>query len=326
MRPPTRIAPVAALSAAALPSLEDVRAPWPGHCSEFAGLELFVRHTPAQNPDPQPALLVHGLGGSSQNWTDLAGLLRGRLDVQALDLPGFGGSGPAPGRDYSLRAQVGAVLRYLQHSGRGPVHLVGNSMGGAVCIHLAAQRPDLVRSLTLISPAVPDLARWRIHPLRHDPLLALVVVPWLGRAALGRLSRVTAERRAAALLKLCFADPGQLSPARRADAVAEIEQRSHVPWANDALLRATRAVARSQLLNWRSGWAAMRRVRVPSLVIWGEKDKLVAPDLAAHVAAAIGGCRLLMLENVGHVAMMEQPEQTARAVLGLVEDVTAVKQ
>lgn len=320
LKTPGRPAAVARLSGAPLPSLADVTAPWPGRCVDLGGVDLFVRRTPAERADLPPALFVHGLGGSSQNWTDLAGLLRGQLDIEAIDLPGFGHSGPSRDRDYTIDAQVRAVIAYLEQSGRGAVHLVGNSMGGAITIHVAARRPDLVRSLTLISPAVPDVSRWRVHPLRHDPLMALVVVPWLGSAAVRKLGQVSAQRRAAAMLALCFADPSRLGPHRRAEAIAEIEERSGMPWANEALLRATRGVARSQLLNWRAGWAAMRQIKVPALVVWGDRDKLVAPDLAAHVAAEIPDSRLLVLENVGHVAMMEVPEPTARAMLGLIED------
>jgi len=62
---------------------------------------------------------------------------------------------------------------------------------------------------------------------------------------------------------------------------------------------------------------------MPTLVLWGDEDRLVAPDLAPFVAAAIPDSRLLVLEHVGHVAMMEDPQTSARAMLGLLED-TAV--
>ncbi|MEK8109251.1 alpha/beta fold hydrolase [Micromonospora sp. M12] len=90
---------------------------------------------PATAAGAEPALYVHGLGGSSQNWTDLAGLLADRLDGQAIDLPGFGRS--EPGRRYTIPAFADLVVRWIEHSGRGPVHLFGNSLGGAVAVRVA---------------------------------------------------------------------------------------------------------------------------------------------------------------------------------------------
>ena len=122
---------------------DEVLEPWPGHHVDVGGLEIFVRSTPA-GPDAEPALCVHGLGGSSHNWTDLAGLLRDRLAIEAIDLPGFGRSGPvARRRLLAGRPRPAIVIGYLEESGRGPVHLIGNSMGGAISILVAAQRPDL---------------------------------------------------------------------------------------------------------------------------------------------------------------------------------------
>jgi pimeloyl-ACP methyl ester carboxylesterase len=69
--------------------------PWPGRAVGVDGTSTYVRDTPALCRDAEPALYVHGLGGSSQNWTDLAGLLSYRLDGQAVDLPRFGRSDPA---------------------------------------------------------------------------------------------------------------------------------------------------------------------------------------------------------------------------------------
>lgn len=104
-------------------------------------------------------LFVHGLGGSAANWTALMARLGGDLDGEAVDLPGFGESAPPADGDLGLSGHVRAVTGYLEASGRGPVHLFGNSLGGAVAVRLAALRPDLVRSLTLVSPALPELPR-----------------------------------------------------------------------------------------------------------------------------------------------------------------------
>src|ERR1044071_4754741 len=79
-----------------VPSLSTLPSRWPGRTVELDGTATFVRDTPATNATAEPALYVHGLGGSSSNWTDLAALLADKLDGQAIDLPGFGFSDPAP--------------------------------------------------------------------------------------------------------------------------------------------------------------------------------------------------------------------------------------
>src|SRR6266545_5252353 len=142
------------LSDAALPELDPMAPAWPGEQVTPDGVTLHVRRTPGPSPT---AVYVHGLGGSATNWTDLAGQLAGHAGGIAVDLPGFGRSEPMGGFTYSLDAQTDVGARFLRGLDLGPVHLFGNSMGGAISMMYAARHPELVRSLTLISPAVPDL-------------------------------------------------------------------------------------------------------------------------------------------------------------------------
>ena len=292
---------------------------WPGHMVSVGGIDLHVRVTPTSNPAAEPALFVHGLGGSAHNWTDFAGVLRDQLAIEAIDLPGFGRSGAAHDRNYTLRAQARIVIGYLETSGRGPVHLVGNSMGGAISILVAALRPDLVRTLTLISPAVPDV-KVRVHPLRSDPRMAFLIVPGIGGLAVKKMRQIDIRTRVTGTIAMCFAVPSRYPQSRFDEAVAEATARSRMPWAEEALLRATRGLARSQFAQRSQAWAAMASITVPTLVLWGAKDKLVAADLAPVVAAAIANSRLLVLDDIGHTAMMEDPTTSARAMLALVED------
>jgi pimeloyl-ACP methyl ester carboxylesterase len=319
-KPPARTAPPARLSDEDLSVGADT-AMWPGHDEQVGDLRLHVRSTPSDNPDAEPALFVHGLGGSAHNWTDLAGALRNHLAIEALDLPGHGRSGPARGNRYTPQTHAQAVIDYLEHSGRGPVHLAGNSMGGAVSILVATQRPDLVRTLTLISPAVPD-NRLRIYPLRNDPRMAVMVMPILGEWVMKRFNtRYAPEARVKGTIKLCFADASRYPQQRLAEAVAEARDRLDFPWAESAMLRSTRGLALSQFMRGRNGWATLRKVAAPTLVVWGDTDRLVAPDLAPYVAAAIPDSRLTVLENIGHTAMMEDPVTTARMMAALLSDV-----
>jgi pimeloyl-ACP methyl ester carboxylesterase len=193
-------------------------------------------------------------------------------------------------------------------------------MGGAISVVVAAKRPDLVRTLTLISPAVPD-NRLRAFPLRNDPRAGLLVVPGVGEA-LTRVwnRRYTPEQRARATIALCFADPKRFPPERMREAVEEVREREQLPWAAAGMLRSMRGLAIAQFVKNRVGWATLRRIEAPTLVLWGDTDRLVAPDLAPYVAAAIPDSRGAVFDHVGHTAMMEVPERTARAMLALIED------
>src|SRR4051812_6765423 len=312
--------------------------PWPGQMVPVTGGEVFVRHTawtgpvdtdgPADDAADVPherALYVHGLGGASTNWTDLAGLLAVRFDGYALDLPGFGRS--APPKRYSMQGHVRAVVDVLEEvlarpgPGQGaPVHLVGNSLGGLVSVWVAARRPDLVATLTLISPAMPV---YRV-PAAFDRAITLVMLPGVPALAERRLAGASAEQRVRGLLQMCFGDPARVPRERFEEAVAEMRERDEQPWAGQALTRSLRGLMTSYLRVGRANaWRMARSVKVPSLVVWGDRDRLVDPKLAPRLAAVLPDSRVQVQPGVGHLAMLEAPEPTARVILALAEDVAA---
>ena len=317
-----------------LPSRGGLLPPWPPEEVPVRGGSVVVRRTPWTGPvdgaDDAPdavprerALYVHGLGGASTNWTDLAALLAVRFDGWAVDLPGFGRSQPPPSYRYSVRGHVRTVVDVLEHiaaqpgEGAGrPVHLVGNSLGGLVSLLVAARRPDLVATLTLISPAMPV---YRVPPAFTRALL-LLLVPGVPALAERRLAGVDPEESVRAMIRMCFGDPSKVPAERLEQAASEMRERAGMPWADRALARSMRGLITSYLRVGRANaWRAARSLRMPALVLWGSRDRLVDPALAPRLAAAIPGARLLVLDGVGHVAMLEAPEPTARAVLGLAE-------
>jgi pimeloyl-ACP methyl ester carboxylesterase len=305
-----------------LPPDGAVPPPWPARRVTIDGAMLHVRDTPATAPGAEPAVYVHGLGGSSQNWTDFAALLADRFDGQAVDLPGFGYSDPS--RRYSIPAFAARLIGYLEHAGRGPVHLVGNSLGGSISVRVAALRPDLVRTLTLISPAMPFLDPRRTA---QGPVLPLLALPRADRLLAWGMARLTAEEMAEQVLLACFGDAAKASPQRRAEAIEEIKLRytvAHYPKAYLGTLRGlVSSFLRAYLPGANSQWRLAARITAPTLVIGGLKDGLVDPRVPAQVARAIPDSRLLILPGVGHVAQMEVPRLVARAVVGLLEDVNA---
>lgn len=283
------------------------------------GLELAVRDRPPTRTGLPPALFVHGLGGSSQNWSALMAQLADTVDGEAVDLPGFGWSPPPADRDYSVTALARAVIRHLDAAGRGPVHLFGNSLGGAVSTRVAAVRPDLVRTLTLVSPALPEL---RVQ--KSAVPTALLAVP--GMAALfGRLTRgLTAEQRTRGVLGLCYGDPAQVTPEGFRLAVEEMERRMGLPYFWEAMTRTSRGIVDAYTLGGQHGlWRQAQRVLAPALLVYGGRDQLVSYRMAHKAAAAYRGSRLLCLPEAGHVAMMEYPEVVAEAFRELLRDTAA---
>ncbi|SFB91292.1 alpha/beta fold hydrolase [Streptomyces aidingensis] len=289
---------------------------WPGvrdgetmRSVALPGMTLSIRRRAAARDELEPALFVHGLGGSSRNWSALMQRLSGTVECEAVDLPGFGASPPTDRRDYSISGHARAVVRCLEASARGPVHLMGNSLGGAVATRVAALRPDLVRSLTLVSPALPH---WR--PQRTALPTALLGVPgasWLLRRAAGDYPP---EQRARGVLRLCYGDPARITPEEFSGAVAELERREALPYFWESLTASTRGLLNAfSVGGQQSLWRQAERVLVPTLLIYGGRDRLISFRMARRASAAFRNSRLVTLPDAGHVAMMEFPDAVADA-------------
>lgn len=304
-----------------------------------------MRSAPPAGPVAEPAVYVHGLGGSATNWTDLMALLSGHsataldrgahdsavadhppdgvaaaagvlLDGEAVDLPGFGFSPPAPDGDYSISGHARSVARFIDRRGRGPVHLFGNSLGGAVCTRLAARRPDLIRTLTLISPALPDL-RPRSATLRFP----LFLVPGLGDRLISQLRLQPVPARVAATADLIYFDPGRIDPQRHSEEIAELARRDTLGYAAAVVLGSARAVVKEYFrVGRRLLWCDAAQVSAPVLAIFGSHDRLVDHRLARRAARQFRIGRSVVLMQTGHAAQMETPETVAREVRRFLRD------
>jgi pimeloyl-ACP methyl ester carboxylesterase len=158
-------------------------------------------------------------------------------------------------------------------------------------------------------------------PAAFDRAIALVLLPGVPALAEKRLAGVSPEQRVRGLVQMCIGDPSRVPKARLAEAVEELREHDAQPWAGQALTRSLRGLMTSYLRVGRANaWRMARSVKVPSLVIWGDRDRLVDPALAPRLAAVLPDARLQVQEGVGHLAMLEAPEPTARAVLALAED------
>ena len=274
----------------------------PVHHLDFGGRE-----------DGPTVVLVHGLGGSHLNWDLFAPLLTAHARVHALDLPGFGRSEPGE-RTANVRDNVVVLDRFVREVTGGPVVLVGNSMGGMVSVLEAQRSPAKVSGLVLVDPALPG-PRGRPDP-RVAAAFGLYAVPAVGERYLAsRRHKRGARTTVVEMLELCGVDPDAVPPEHVDRSVALVDERRDVAGMDRAFLTAARSLllllADPRLLR-----RAMAGVRVPVLLVHGDRDRLVPVSVARDVARRHPDWRYVELPGVGHVPQLQCPELLAEHVLG----------
>ena len=254
------------------------------------------------NPDGPTFVLVHGLGGSHLNWDLLAPLLTPHGRVLALDLPGFGRSEPAS-RRATVQANVAVLRRFLRDVATAPVVLVGNSMGGMISIFAAASAPRTVRGVVLLDPALPG-GRRSLDAVVAGQFL-LYALPFVGERFLWlRRQRSGPLQRVREMLRLVGVDPDEL-PVEVVDrSVTLLEERQDVAGMDKAFLVAARSLLKI-LVDPRPYRGAMAALRVPVLLIQGDRDRLVPVAASRDLARRRPDWTLDVMPDVGHVPMLE---------------------
>ena len=263
----------------------------------------------------EPALvLIHGFGAEKDGWLGFVDALPEGRRVLVPDLPGHGGSEAGPGA-YGAFRLTDEVAAWLAAVTDGPADLVGNSLGGLVATLVASRAPDGVRRLVLMDPAGVDAPQ----PSGLDSLLADGANPGGDGGAIPKRDSAanplipTTRAEYDDLLDLVFeGDPEIPGPARD---VLAASARDRAPFLRD--LFANIQGDEGDLL------PVMPTVRQPTLVIWGERDRVLSPSAAPIWAESLPDATLVVLPGVGHAPMMEAPAETARLVTGFLPPPTA---
>jgi len=259
-----------------------------------------------------PVLLLHGLGGASENWFALGPRLAARHAVSSIDLVGFGHT-PLYPRSASIAAQVACVGKYLASHPGPPVTLVGNSMGGLVSLHAAAAFPDRVAGVALLCPALP-LARGVALDRAVATVFGLYATPGLGAAFARYNRRATPEAGVTFFFKLCGVDVDAVDPALLRAHVDLARARRDMPWADTAFIHATRSVLWS-LSQHQAFDRVLRDVKAPVYLLHGARDRLVPVGLARALARRMPAWTYTEFADLGHTPMLQDPARTAEHLM-----------
>jgi pimeloyl-ACP methyl ester carboxylesterase len=262
-----------------------------------------------------PVVLLHGLGANKVSFLPTLDGLADRFEVHALDLPGFGKSSkPLPtGRRYTMTWMADVVHGYLVRNGIRDVHVVGNSMGGRIAIELALRHPRSVRSVVGLGAAVAF-----DEYQRFGPLLRLTRPHWVGAAPLPmRLPWVEAG------LRELFHDPTRVPADNVRAAAVDVLRTFRDPGYRMALLACARHLGAERAGGRRSYWTRLAGLSVPSLWVFGRRDRLVHHRYAQRVAACLPAATVDLWDDVGHVPQFELPDRTNAALAGWIERIDA---
>lgn len=278
----------------------------------FVDLDGPVHFAEWEGPPGRTFVLVHGLGGSLLSWIAVAPGLARHGRVLALDLPGFGRTA-RDGRRSRVSDLQATVSGFIDEVARGPVVLVGNSMGGGIAMLEAALEPKAVHALVLSNSVFP----WKRGAFPAPIVMlgfALYEMPRVGEwASRQRLTRLEADRAVRLGLRIITADPASISEDLVRLHVEQLVGLQGEADAGPAFLEAARSLLalgrRREVVRW-----IVNAVSCPVLVIHGREDRLVPLGFAMGALEMRPEWEMRLIPKVGHVPQMEAPERWLAAV------------
>lgn len=264
-------------------------------------------------------VLVHGLGGSVQNWFAVAPGLAENHRVKAIDLVGFGRTPRPAGRSAKVKDNRAVLDRFLDSVVGRRAILVGNSMGGAISILEAAHEPDKVQALVLVDPAVPYPAGQEA-----DPVVAMTFGTYMMENAEDLVAAYFAqtgpEAAVRTTMELCCVDVGRVPPEVLDAQVELMKERAGMEWANGSMVEAARSLLELNA-NEDEYFAAVRAIEAPTLLVHGDSDRLVPLAAAQQIANMRPDWKFEVFEDTGHVPQLERAEQFLSSVNAWLEAV-----
>ncbi len=262
----------------------------PSEFLDVAGVRLHVRDTGPR--DAPVVVLLHGFGSSLHTWEPWAKELATKYRVIRYDQPGFGLTGPDPTGNYSDARGMAVLAALMDRLGVARASLIGNSMGGKIAWMFAADHPDRVSKLVLVSPdgfASPGFE----YGKKPDVPALVKLLPYTLPTAMVKMNLAPA-----------YANPQALTD----DLLARYRDMMLAPGVRAAM------IARMEQVMLQPPEPMLRKIKAPTLLLWGERDAMIPFTNAQDYLKDIPDARLIALPDLGHVPMEEAPARSLAPV------------
>ncbi|MFD2167396.1 alpha/beta fold hydrolase [Thalassotalea euphylliae] len=247
----------------------------------------------------EPLVLLHGFGANKDNWNRIALSLTKHYRVIAPDLPGFGDSSKNIDYDYDVLAQVARLNEFIDTLGLTQVHIAGNSMGGYIAGNYAAKHPEKVKSLWLLNPlgvaSAKDSEMFTMIRNGEPPVVLARNLPDYEK-----------------LISFVFHN----KPFMPDFFVTELAKRAEQSYDIQAkIFDDLHNVAGDKLILSSPLDEALISFNKPTLITWGKQDRILHADGANKLASKLTNVNVELMENMGHLPMIEAPKVTANQFL-----------
>jgi pimeloyl-ACP methyl ester carboxylesterase len=241
--------------------------------------------------------MLHGFGSSLHTWDAWANSLSDKYRVVRYDLPGFGLTGPDPTGDYSDQRGMQMLADLMDALSIPRAALIGNSMGGKLVWMFAADRPHRVTKLILVSPdgfASPGFE----YGKKADVPLLVRLLPYTLPTFMVRMNLAPA-----------YGDPSALTD----DLLARYRDMMLAPGVRAAM------IARLKQVELQPPEPLLRRIKAPTLLVWGVKDAMIPVSNARDYTAVLHDSHVVTFPDLGHLPQEEAPDRSLAPVRAFLE-------
>jgi pimeloyl-ACP methyl ester carboxylesterase len=260
----------------------------------------------AGEPKPLTILLLHGLGDEADSWRHLIAPLSNYGQVVAPDLPGFGRS-EKPRRKYTIQFLLETILELVELLDVSSALVVGSSLGATIAQTLALEQPAWVKGIVLIDGTLVTQAQ------QLNPTLLAFMLPGVGEWAYNRLRKD--PEAAFETLRPYYRNLNGLPLEEQQFLFLRVNQRV---WDDDqryAYLSTLRNVAPFIARQQKSLPERLSHLKIPTLILWGDDDRILPPSNGKAAAAAQPSARFVMLAGACHLPHQECPQAVLQAIL-----------